>query len=178
MGEAGSLEQAIHEEVALHSYDPQWPAAFLAERERLMALFPAQLCDVQHIGSTALPGMPAKPIIDLLGGVASMAIADALVTPLLGAGYTTSAEFNATLSDRRWLMRWANGRRTHHLHLVVVDSPAWKQRLHFRDALRQNPGLAQHYAGLKHELAAQHRFDREAYTQAKTAFVLLVLGSD
>ncbi|MES2950375.1 MAG: GrpB family protein [Pseudomonadota bacterium] len=176
MTEAESLERAIHEDVSLQAYDTQWPALFLAERARLIALFPAQLLDVQHFGSTAIPGMPAKPIIDLLGGVESMAVADALVPPLLRSGYTTSAEFNATLTDRRWLMRWADGRRTHHLHLVVMGSAEWQRRLHFRDALRADANLAERYAQLKSGLAAQHRTDREAYTQAKTEFVLSVVG--
>ena len=176
MTEAESLQRAIHEDVALHPYDPQGPARFQAERDRLLALFPTQLLDVQHFGSTAIPGMPAKPIIDLLGGVASMAVADALMVPLLQSHYTTSAEFNTTLTDRRWLMRWADGRRTHHLHLVVMGNAEWLRRLRFRDALRVDPSLAERYAQLKSELVAKHRADREAYTQAKTEFVLSVLG--
>lgn len=177
MTEAESLERAIHEHVSLQPYDAQWPARFLAERERLLTLFPAQLLDVQHFGSTAVPGMPAKPIIDILGGVASMAVADDLMLLLLRSAYTTSAEFNATLTDRRWLMRWADGRRTHHLHLVVMGSAEWLRRLRFRDSLRADTSLAERYAHLKSDLVAQHHTDREAYTQAKTEFVLSVVGS-
>jgi GrpB-like predicted nucleotidyltransferase (UPF0157 family) len=169
--ESESLERAIHEEVALMPYDPQWLLLFAKERERLMHLFPSRLLDVQHFGSTAIPGMPAKPIIDLLAGVESMAIADSLVEPLLRSGYTTSAEFNATLPDRRWFMRWSNGHRTHHLHVVVLGGPEWRRRLRFRDALRSNAELAQRYAILKQQLAAQHGADREAYTHAKSEFV-------
>ncbi|WP_437675925.1 GrpB family protein [Sorangium sp. So ce131] len=176
MTENESLERAIHEEVALVPYDPQWPALFAAERARLLTLFPSQLLDVQHFGSTAIPGMPAKPIIDLLAGVESMPVADSLVAPLLDSAYTTSAEFNATLTDRRWFMRWSDGRRTHHLHVVVLDGPEWRRRLRFRDVLRSDAELAKRYALLKEELAAQHRTDREAYTRAKTDFVLSVVG--
>jgi GrpB-like predicted nucleotidyltransferase (UPF0157 family) len=176
MTESESLERAIHEPVALVPYDPQWPASFAAERERLLALFPEQLLEVQHFGSTAIPGMPAKPIIDLLAGVESMAVADALVTPLVSSGYTTSAEFNATLVDRRWFMRWAEGRRTHHLHVVVHGGLEWRRRLRFRDVLRSDAGLAHRYAMLKTELAAKHRSDREAYTRAKSGFVLGIIA--
>lgn len=176
MTESESLDRAIHEEVALHPYDTQWSDLFLAERERLLSLFPTQILDVQHFGSTAVPGMPAKPIIDLLGGVASMAEADALMVPLIQSLYTTSAEFNALLTDRRWLMRWADGRRTHHLHLVVMGSAEWLRHLRFRDALRSDPSLAKRYALLKGDLVTQHRTDREAYTQAKTEFVCSVLA--
>jgi GrpB-like predicted nucleotidyltransferase (UPF0157 family) len=141
-----------------------------------MSLYPTELVDVEHIGSTAVPGLQAKPIIDILGGVASMTVADALTEPLCRFGYTTSAELNATLSDRRWFMRWADGHRTHHLHLVVHRSAAWNQRLGFRDALRSDPELAALYGRLKDELAAKHTDNREAYTDAKTAFVLSVVG--
>jgi GrpB-like predicted nucleotidyltransferase (UPF0157 family) len=171
-----SLERAIHEEVALVRYDPRWPSLFETERERLVRLFPIQFLDIQHFGSTAIPGMPAKPIIDLLAGVESMAVADSLVESLLNSSYTTSAEFNATLIDRRWFMRWANGRRTHHLHVVVFGGTEWRRRLRFRDVLRSNAEFAHRYALLKKELATQHSLDREAYTRAKSEFVLSVVG--
>ena len=172
MTESESLERAIREEVALVPYDSLWPDAFTTERERLTSLFPSQLLDVQHFGSTAVPGMPAKPIIDLLAGVESMAVADLLVEPLLNSNYATSTEFNASLTDRRWFMRWANGRRTHHLHVVVLGGVEWRRRLHFRDVLRSNTELAHRYALLKKELAVHHGADREAYTRAKSEFVL------
>ena len=176
MTESESLEGAIHEEVVLVPYDPWWPSLFEAERERLARLFPTQFLDIQHFGSTAIPGMPAKPIIDLLAGVKSMAVADSLVEALLNSAYTTSAEFNASLIDRRWLMRWANGRRTHHLHIVVLGGTEWRRRLRFRDMLRSDTELAHRYALLKKELAIQHSVDREAYTSAKSEFVLSVVG--
>ena len=139
-------------------------------------LFPTQFLDIQHFGSTAIPGMPAKPIIDLLAGVESMVVADSLVEPLLNSAYTTSAEFNATLIERRWLMRWANGRRTHHLHIVVFGGTEWRRRLRFRDLLRSDTELAHRYAVLKQELAMRHSIDREAYTSAKSEFVLSLVG--
>ena len=105
-----------------------------------------------------------------------MPVADSLVEPLLNSGYTTSAEFNATLVDRRWFMRWANGRRTHHLHIVVHGGAEWRRRLRFRDKLRTDTELAHRYALLKEKLAAQHSVDREAYTCAKSEFVLSVVG--
>ncbi len=176
MTEAESLERAIHERVMLEPYDPAWPDRFATERRRLLDRFADALCGVEHIGSTAVPGLPAKPIIDVMAGVDSLADADALMAPLLAAGYVTSAEFNAALTDRRWLMRHAEGRRTHHLHLVVHDGRLWRERLAFRDALRSTPALAERYALLKAELAARHPDDREAYTRAKGEFVQAVLA--
>jgi GrpB-like predicted nucleotidyltransferase (UPF0157 family) len=169
--EQASLLAAIHEEVQLHAYDASWPEGFHRERKRLLSLFPGKFIDIQHIGSTAVPGMSSKPIIDILAGVESMAVAEALAEPLCLSGYTTSAEFNLTLTDRKWFMRWANGHRTHHLHVVVHGAEPWTERLHFRDALCARPELAASYVALKTELAAQHASDREAYTHAKEAFI-------
>lgn len=169
-----SLQAAIHEDVALRAYDPRWPGLFEAERGRLLVLFHDDFIAVEHIGSTAVPGMAAKPVIDILAGVPSMAAARALVAPLCAQGYTASAEFNASLADRQWLMRWAEGHRTHHLHLVVHGGEVWAQRLRFRDALRADAALAARYAALKADLAARHPGDREAYTEGKAAFVRAV----
>lgn len=170
------LNQAIAEGVRLVAYDETWPHLFDAERERLLTLSP-QLLQVEHFGSTAVPGMAAKPVIDILVGVESMAVADSLVELILGLGYLTSREFNATLSDRRWFMRAANGKRTHHLHVVELGGSQWQQRLLFREKLRSNNHLAQQYGELKVQLAAMHKWDREAYTNAKSQFVEMVIGA-
>lgn len=171
MNEQQSLWAAIHEEVKLYPCDPVWPQAYATEQERLLSVLPGLFIDVQHIGSTAVPGLAAKPIIDILAGVTSMAAAESVIAPLCDSGYTTSAEYNATLSDRKWLMRWADGRRTHHLHVVVHEGPVWREWLCFRDALRAHPALAARYAELKADCAGKHPTDREAYTQAKAEFI-------
>ncbi len=169
-------ERAIREPIRLVPHDLAWPAAFAAEQRRLLSLFPLELRAVEHIGSTAIPGMPAKPIVDMLAGVDSMAAADALFEQVLLHGYATSRAFNEMLPDRRWFMRSVEGRRTHHLHIVVFGGPTWQRHLLFRDRLRSNAALAQSYARLKSELAARFEHDREAYTDAKSAFVASVLS--
>jgi len=169
-------ENAAREPIRLVVYDPGWPAAFAAERARLLSLFAHDLRAVEHIGSTAVPGMSAKPVIDLLGGVDSMAEADRLFEQVLVNGYTTSRAFNEMLPDRRWFMRSFNGRRTHHLHLVVFNGPTWHKHVLFRDRLRSDPALAQSYARLKSELAMRFEHDREAYTDAKSGFIASVLS--
>lgn len=176
MTEDESLQLAIQEPVSLSAYDIAWPALFEQERERLLRRFAGLLLDVQHFGSTAVPGLVAKPIIDILVGVSSMTVADTLIEPFTSAGYSSSAEFNQTLVDRRWFMRHAEGRRTHHLHMVVMGSTEWQRRLRFRDALRADPELAERYALLKQALALAHAADRERYTEAKAAFVASVVG--
>ncbi|MBC5765597.1 GrpB family protein [Ramlibacter albus] len=170
------LDRAIHEDIVLVPHRPEWAMAFEREKERLLGLYPREFVQIEHFGSTAVPGMPAKPIIDMLAGVAAMSSADALLESLLSNGYTTSREFNAMLHDRKWLMRARDGRRTHHLHIVEYGGMQWRDRLRFRDALRQSPGLAQSYAERKARLAVAHRGDREAYTDAKSGFVARVLA--
>ncbi|WP_283148024.1 GrpB family protein [Silvimonas soli] len=172
-----SLHQAINQQVALVPYDPNWPLLFAREQERLSQLFGPVFLDIQHIGSTAIPNMLAKPVIDILAGVEPMPVAVGLNGPLCNAGYTTSAQFNASLTDRQWFMRWSEGVRTHHLHVVVYSSTQWQERLQFRDTLRHDPQLAAQYAALKTQLAQQFGDDREAYTDAKGEFVRTVLGS-
>lgn len=171
MDEEESLNRAIHEEVAIVPYGKGWPSLFEEERDRLLHLFPGSFLAIEHIGSTAVPGLSAKPVIDILAGVDSISRADELMKPLCQAKYTTSIEFNASLVGRRWLMRWAEGRRTHHLHLVVYGSQEWKQRLAFRDRLRANAELAEQYKQRKLVWAAEFRLDREAYTLAKGDFI-------
>jgi len=177
MDEAESLDRAINEEIALLSYDAQWPLMFAAERERLLHLFPADFLAIEHFGSTAVPGLCAKPVIDILAGVDSISRADALMAPLCRAKYTTSMKYNASLVGRRWLMRWAEGRRTHHLHLMVYGSAEWEQRLTFRNILRANKKLALRYEQNKQLWAVAFKLDREAYTAAKTDFILQALKS-
>lgn len=171
MDELESLNRAIHEQVALFPYDIAWPTLFEQERERLQQLLPDEFLAIEHIGSTAVPGLSAKPIIDILAGVDSIARADQLMEPLCQANYATSMEYNASLVGRRWLMRFANGRRTHHLHLMVYGSDEWGLRLAFRNRLRQSVELARQYGKRKERWAEEFKTDREAYTAAKGNFV-------
>ena len=175
MTENDSLEHAIHEAVQLSPYSPDWPLIFRTEQERLLGLFP-QIVAIEHIGSTAVEGLSSKPIIDLMAGMASMKVALLLAEPLCQSGYTTSVDFNASLTDRQWFMRWADGHRTHHLHVVVYKEAVWQARLKFRDALRGNGELAAQYLQLKQRIVREHAGDREAYTRAKAAFVQSVVA--
>jgi GrpB-like predicted nucleotidyltransferase (UPF0157 family) len=171
------LVEAINQRVEIQSYDPEWPGQFVVERTRLLQRFPEVFKGIEHFGSTAVPGLAAKPVIDILAGVDSLLIADQLLAPLCQMGYDTSKEFNATLPDRRWLMLHKNGRRTHHLHLVVHGQREWQRRLAFRDALRSDQVLALQYEALKRDLAQSLCDDREAYTAAKADFVKSVVGA-
>lgn len=166
------------DEVELIPYDPAWPALYDAEAERLRSALPAGLIlAMEHFGSTAIPGMPAKPIIDILMAVPSVEAARCIaIRPMEAMGYAFWA--GNPKQDRLFFVKDlppAAPRRTHHVHVCEAGGEMW-QRLAFRDHLRENPAEAQRYAALKRELAARHREDREAYTAAKAGYVEEVLA--
>lgn len=159
--------------IAVAVYDDRWPALFVAEAQRLTPLLGGAA--VHHIGSTAVPGLAAKPVIDLMALVADL---DEPIDRLVaGGGYQYPAAYNETLHERRWLCRPSAAHRTHHLHLVA-DAAVLEDHLRFRDRLRADAELRDDYAQLKRALAARHRDDRAAYTDAKTAFIERVIGDD
>lgn len=176
LNDAKLEQQAIDEPVQIEPYDAGWPGRFQAERSRLLGLIP-NLLTIEHIGSTAVPGLAAMPIIDIMATVPAIEVADEIVVRLCANGYITSADFNRLLGDHRWLMRHANGRRTHHLHLFIVGSPHWVERIRFRDLLRQDGSLCERYAELKRLLAAKHGPDRDGYGNAKTEFIIAAVRS-
>jgi GrpB-like predicted nucleotidyltransferase (UPF0157 family) len=154
-------------EVEIVEYDPTWSAAYTAERERLAPLLPAGV-QLHHFGSTAVPGLAAKPVINMIALVDDL---DAPIAALVQhGGYQYPLAFNATLTHRRFLCNPGAAYRTHHLHLV--DDPGeLERRLHFCDRLRADPVLASEYMTLKRALAERYRDDREAYTEVKSESV-------
>ena len=173
---ADELRQAIDEPVVLVDHDPHWSMSFEAERRRLVEALPGLFVEIAHIGSTAVPDIRTKPLIDLLAGVPSLADAFALNHLLDRIGYTTLASYNAALTTRQWFMRQSGGHRTHHLHAVVHDGPEWRARIGFRDALLADAVLRARYQSLKEDLLARHPGDRDAYTEGKSAFIASVQG--
>jgi GrpB-like predicted nucleotidyltransferase (UPF0157 family) len=168
-----AAKDADADEILIADYDPSWPAAFEEFAAWLRGrLGPGLALRLEHIGSTAIPGMPAKPVIDVLVEVAHYAAAKPQVVPLLAGAeweywwYTDHMVF----IKRDRLM----GRRTTHVHFMK-SGPRVREHLAFRDSLRIHPEDAARYASLKRDLAAAHRGDRERYTQAKTAFIREVL---
>ncbi len=160
-----------HVEIA--EYDPGWPRRFEAEAERLRdALAGCEVRAIEHFGSTAVPGLAAKPVIDMLLSVPGLAEArEVFPGRLAPLGYVFWADNPAT--DRLFFVRGMppHGEcRTHHLHVTEPDGAMWEQLL-FRDYLRAHPTEAASYAVHKRELAIQYSRDREAYTQAKAGFI-------
>lgn len=128
---------------------------------------------VHHVGSTAVPGLEAKPIVDILAGVRSLEESRACFEPLARLAYMYAPYLP---DEMHWFCKPHPSRRTHHLHLVPVDSRRYRDELSFRDRLRQDPGVAEEYLTLKRDLARRFAHDREAYTDAKSKFVSRILA--
>ncbi len=165
------------EPVYIASYDPRWPVLFEEERRRIEKVVVPWVIEVEHVGSTAVPGLDAKPVIDIMVGLRSMLDADRCVEPLAGLGYSYWEE-GAMPHHRLFVMFVDEGQtaRTHNLHLVEAGAWYWRERLLFRDYLRNHPATAREYARLKHKLAERYRDNREAYTAAKAEFVAAVVA--
>lgn len=167
---------AVREPVDMAEYDPAWPRLFEEEKARLAERFPPPLIGrIAHFGSTAVPGLAAKPVIDMLAETACSAQARRVIAPALekaGYDYFWRPAFDGSNEHYAWFIRrGADGRRTHHIHVVEASSSLW-ERLYFRDYLRVFPETAREYEHLKRRLAAKYRADRVAYTEGKTAFIV------
>jgi GrpB-like predicted nucleotidyltransferase (UPF0157 family)/RimJ/RimL family protein N-acetyltransferase len=161
--------------IVIVPYDPGWPAAFRAQRDRIdQVLRPLLLHRIEHIGSTAVPGMAAKPIVDMLAVVADVDAVAPVEAPLAELGWVPAPEPGDGERRVRSFCTPGVEHRTHHLHVVERDAIGWRGTLAFRDHLRAHPGLAGAYAALKRELADRHGDDpnhREPYRAGKAAFV-------
>ena len=158
--------------VELHPHAPEWAALAAREIGRLAAALGAEcLAAVHHIGSTAIPGIRAKPIVDLLGEVTSLAALDEAADLVRGLGYDWRGEFG--LAGRRFctLDDAATGRRLVHLHCYRAGAPDVERHLAFRDHLRARPELARAYEAEKLRCRALWPDDRRAYTEAKSAWI-------
>lgn len=156
-------------EIHLVSYDDSWPERFESEHRILTAAIgPYVTGTIEHIGSTAVPGLTAKPVIDIMAGVESLEASVPARRLLEELAY---CYFPVRPDVMHWFCKPSPELRTHHLHLVPFRSPLWLERIAFRDYLRTHSEMAAEYADLKRQLAKKYRFDREAYTDAKGPFI-------
>lgn len=167
----GREDDALVEVVA---YNHSWSSKFESERALLEDILGPWLAGrIQHIGSTAVPLLPAKPVIDIMAPVHTLELSRPAIESATNAGYV----YYPYKSDvMHWFCKPSPSFRTHHLHLVPLGSRLWFERLAFRNALRTSPALAAEYAELKLRLAVEFRRDREVYTDAKEPFVRRVLS--
>jgi len=164
--------------IVIVEYDPVWPQMFTEQAHRLhTVLSPWLMRPVEHIGSTSIPGLPAKPIIDMLALIDDYdGFADALPRAE-SIGWKAAPEPGDREGRQRSLCFPSVELRSHHLHVVEARSGHWKEWLMFRDHLRAHPDLAAQYARLKTGLAAEDDTDRPRYRSAKAPFIRSVLAA-
>lgn len=160
------MSQRVH----LVPHDAQWADEFARESSRVAEAFGEWHVVIHHIGSTAIPGICAKPVIDMLAVVRDVARLDAQEAEMQALGYEALGEFG--LAGRRYFRKDdARGQRTHQVHAFQAGSPQIARHLAFRDYLRAHPGVAREYEALKQQLAARHPADISAYTDGKDALI-------
>jgi GrpB-like predicted nucleotidyltransferase (UPF0157 family) len=168
MAEALGLESGV---VRLVEYDARWPALFAAERQRIRDRCGARSPRIEHVGGTSIPGMCAKPVVDMAAGHPRDASPGDFVAALEQAGYEHRGERG--VPGRQFFRRGQP--RAYHLHLVEEGGPLWREYLAFRDYLRAHPADARRFADVKRALAARFPRDREAYMNAKSSYVQQIL---
>jgi GrpB-like predicted nucleotidyltransferase (UPF0157 family) len=168
MADALGLESGI---VRLVEYDARWPQLFAAEQQRIRAECGTLALRLEHVGGTSIPGMCAKPVLDMAAGRPRDTSIQDYVAALEQAGYEHRGEQG--VPGRHFFCRGVP--RAYHLHLVEEDGPLWRDYIAFRDHLRAHPEAAREFADLKRVLAARFSRDREAYMNAKSSHVQGVL---
>lgn len=176
-----TLEQKIRrvteEEISIEQYNPMWPQLFQDEKEHLLSCLPSELIKrIEHFGSTSVPNLVAKPIIDMLVEVTSLQETREKIVPILESqGYDYF--WRPTLGDDippfyAWFIKRDTQRiRTHHIHMVENNFVEHWDRLFFRDYLIDHPATAKEYQKLKYQLADKYESDRVKYTRKKTEFI-------
>jgi GrpB-like predicted nucleotidyltransferase (UPF0157 family) len=173
------IQELVKEEISIVPYDSEWPKMFEDEAAFLRRKLPQNLIKrIEHFGSTAVHGLSAKPVIDILVEVTSLEETKKQIVPILeteGYEYFWRPAFgdDGPPYYAWFIKRNLEGKRTHHIHMVEADSELW-DRIYFRDYLRQFPEIAKQYDDLKRRLSDQHTNDRVKYTEEKSGFILSV----
>ena len=155
--------------VILAAHDPQWSDLAAQESARISDVLRSILVAIHHIGSTAVPGIKAKPVIDLLVVVTDLDALDLQASALSEIGYQPRGDFG--IPGRRFFTKDTSGLRSHHLHCFAAGDPHIERHLLFRDYLRAHPESATQYQEFKEALAVRFSNDSEAYAEAKTPFI-------
>ena len=163
--------------VVVSPYSNEWPELFRDLKEDLIRLFAPTSIAVEHIGSTSVPGLAAKPVIDMLIGAASLADIKSKIKLLSEHGYEYVSKYEKEIPERRYFVKSpANSLRVH-IHAVELGSRIWREHLAFRDALRSDLSLRAQYQSLKLQLAEQFATNKSAYSAAKNTFIESVLAA-
>ncbi|CAN5627896.1 hypothetical protein BH18ACI1_BH18ACI1_21240 [soil metagenome] len=157
--------------VSIVEYRPQWRKMFEEEKQLLHVVLGEVSAKVEHIGSTSIDGLAAKPIIDIMVGLTDFSVADDFVPRIETLGYEYIKKYENEMPFRRFFVKDLNGIRIHQIHMVEINSEFWGRHLLFRDYLRQNPNMANKYAALKKQLAECEWEDVNEYADAKSEFI-------
>lgn len=160
--------------VTITPYTPLWKTLFKRERQRLITVLHPWVTSIEHVGSTAVPGLAAKPLIDMMAAVESLEVPQKLVLPLQKLGYEFIPE--PVFTDRVFFPKGPTEQRTYHLNLVIKGSGQWKSALLFRNYLIAHPDVKEEYQRLKQSLARLYPTNREQYTKSKSEFIEYVLA--
>jgi GrpB-like predicted nucleotidyltransferase (UPF0157 family) len=150
-------------------YDAEWPSLFQAESDNIRKVFGDEIIAIHHIGSTAIPGIKAKPVLDFMIEVRSIDRVDGFDQAMMGLNYEPLGEYG--ISGRRYFRKDTNGVRTHHVHIFQVGHAEIDRHIDFRDYLRLHREDAHAYSQLKESLAQKYRYDSQGYNDAKSAFI-------
>ena len=156
--------------VVISEYNPRWPIMYEEEKALILAAIARWVVAIEHVGSTSVPGLAAKPIIDIMVGVRSLDDAQHCIEPLAAIGYIYQPPEVDGIPERRFFNKGPQDSHRH-LHMAELGSDFWQCHLLFRDYLRSHPDAARQYEALKRELAARFGADRQGYTNAKTDFI-------
>jgi GrpB-like predicted nucleotidyltransferase (UPF0157 family) len=162
--------------VVVSPYSSAWPKLFGDVRKELLAAFVPIVVAVEHIGSTAVPGLAAKPVIDVLLGADSLMAIESKIASLRELGYEYVPKYEREIPLRRYFVKSAESSPRLHLHAVEIGSRLWLEHLAFRDALREDAKLRAQYQSLKLRLAKEFADDKAAYTAAKGPFIQSVIA--
>lgn len=161
--------------IIISPYNDEWAIEFQKESKKIMGAIGDKVISIEHIGSTSVPGLGAKSLIDMMVAINNIDDADTLIEPLARLGYefVPKTEF----PKRRFFRRgeWRAG--THHLHVYEQNSIEWQENILFREYLRRDPETVKQYQRLKEELAAKFRNNRVAYTQGKADFIRSIIDT-
>lgn len=164
------MSKTPHSRIAVVPYDPRWPLDFERAAGEVMAALRPYLLAIHHIGSTSIPGIDAKPVIDILAVVVDLRAVDEQTDAMRALGYQVMGEFG--IAGRRYFRRDdSTGRRTHQIHAFAEGSPHVKRHVAFRDFIRAHPNVAAEYGELKRRLAEAHPHDMDAYMDGKDGFI-------
>ncbi len=155
--------------VMLSSYNPEWKKIYKKEKELLLSVLGDQVLDIQHIGSTSVPGVKSKPIIDIAVAVEKIKDAENLIESVEKLGYEYKHE--AGVRGRHFFAKGSEKNRTHYIHMVKLGGKQWRNLTNFREYLLEDKKNIKEYNDLKESLAKEHKDNRDTYTKKKGPFI-------